>query len=87
MEAIPRVFLCTAPALCWSIDMLDDGRKMTKELFRSVLNEELAKIKTQIGEKRFASGKFDVARELFDRITTDDEFAEFLTLPGYEKLD
>jgi malate synthase len=66
---------------------LDDGRKVTKELFRSVLNEELAKIKTQIGEKRFASGKFDVARELFDRITTDDEFAEFLTLPGYEKLD
>jgi len=28
-----------------------------------------------------------VARELFDRITTNDEFAEFLTLPGYEKLD
>src|SRR5919198_854535 len=66
---------------------LDDGRKVTKELFRSVLNEELAKIKTQIGEKRFADGKFDVARELFDRITTDNEFAEFLTLPGYEKLD
>jgi len=67
--------------------MLDDGRKVTKELFRSVLNEELAKIKTQIGEKRFADGKFDVARGLFDRITTDNEFAEFLTLPGYEKLD
>jgi malate synthase len=67
--------------------MLDDGRKVTKELFRSVLNEELAKIKTQIGEKRFANGKFDVARELFDWITTDDEFAEFLTLPGYEKLN
>src|SRR5881409_1125511 len=67
--------------------MLEDGRKVTKELFRSVLNEELAKIKTQMGEKRFANGKFDVARELFDRITTDDEFAEFLTLPGYEKLD
>jgi malate synthase len=66
---------------------LDDGRKVTKELFRSVLSEELGKIKTQIGEKRFSNGKFDVARELFDRITTDDEFAEFLTLPGYEKLD
>jgi malate synthase len=66
---------------------LDDGRKVTKELFRSVLDEELAKIKAQMGEKRFADGKFDVARELFDQITTDDEFAEFLTLPGYEKLD
>jgi malate synthase len=66
---------------------LDDGRKVTKDLFRSVLDEELAKIKAQMGEKSFADGKFDVARELFDRITTDDEFAEFLTLPGYEKLD
>ena len=66
---------------------LDDGRKVTKELFRSVLEEELTKIKAQIGEKCFADGKFDVARELFDQITTDDEFAEFLTLPGYEKLD
>ena len=33
------------------------------------------------------SDRFDVARELFDQITTDDEFVEFLTLPGYEKLD
>src|SRR5438552_17714419 len=30
---------------------LDDGRKVTKELFRSVLDEELAKIKTQVREK------------------------------------
>ena len=60
---------------------------MTKELFRSVLDEELQKIKAQIGEKRFASSKFETARKLFDQITTDDSFVEFLTLPGYEKLD
>ena len=61
--------------------LLDDGRKVTKELFRRVLDEELAKV------RRFASDRFDVASELFDQITTDDEFVEFLTLPGYEKLD
>ena len=33
--------------------MLDDGRKVTKEFFRSVLSEELAKIKTQIGDETF----------------------------------
>ncbi len=60
---------------------LDDGRKVTQELFRSVLEEELAKV------KRFTGDKFEAARELFDKITTDDEFVEFLTLPGYEKLD
>jgi malate synthase len=60
---------------------LDDGRKVTKELFRSLLEEELAKV------RRFDGDRFAVARELFDTITTDDEFVEFLTLPGYEKLD
>jgi malate synthase len=65
---------------------LDDGRKVTKELFRSVLDEELQKIKEQIGEKRFSSSKFEDARALFDQITTDDTFVEFLTLPGYDKL-
>ena len=58
--------------------VLTDGRKITKELFRSVLAEELEKIKTSIGAERYAKGKFDIARELFDKITTDDsEFVEF----------
>ena len=66
---------------------LNDGRKVTKELFRNVLSEELEKIKTQIGEKNFAASKFEAARKLFDQITTDDNFVEFLTLPGYDRLD
>ncbi len=66
---------------------LIDGRKVTKELFRSVLDEELEKIKNALGAERFTKGKFEIARTLFDKITTDDEFVEFLTLPGYEKLD
>jgi malate synthase len=67
--------------------VLTDGRKVTKELFRSVQSEELEKIKTQLGEKRFAAAQYEAARDLFDRITTDEEFVEFLTLPGYENLD
>jgi malate synthase len=68
--------------------VLSDGRKVTKELFRSVLEQELEKVKTQVGEERFANSKFERARELFDKITTDDAvFAEFLTLPGYDDLD
>ncbi len=59
---------------------LDDGRKVTKDLFRTVLEEELKKV------ERFEGDQFDAARALFDKITTDDEFVEFLTLPGYEKL-
>jgi malate synthase len=66
---------------------LTDGRKVTKELFRTVLEEEMAKIKTQLGEKRFGAGKFGAASKLFDEITTNENFVEFLTLPGYEQLN
>jgi malate synthase len=60
--------------------VLSDGRKVTKELFRRVLEEELAKVKA------LANNKFNTAAELFSKITTDDQFAEFLTLPGYDQL-
>jgi malate synthase len=65
---------------------LSDGRKITKELFRAVLDEELNKIRNGVGQAQLAKRKYEVARDLFDQITTDDNFVEFLTLPGYEKL-
>ncbi|MGE5213255.1 MAG: malate synthase A [Nitrospirota bacterium] len=61
--------------------VLDDGRKVTTEMFRTILDDEIAKV------KHLATNKFAAARQLFDRITTDDHFAEFLTLPAYEYLD
>ena len=66
--------------------VLSDGRKVTKELFRSVLKEELAKIQSSVGQERYKKGKYGEATELFDRITTSDQFVEFLTLPGYDSL-
>jgi malate synthase len=66
---------------------LSDGRKVTKELFSRVLGEELGKIKSQIGESAYGKRKFTLAYDLFAKITTDEEFAEFLTLPAYDFLD
>jgi malate synthase len=66
---------------------LDDGRKVTKELFRTVLDEELGKIESSVGAERFARSKYAAARKLFDSITTDDKFVDFLTLAGYDKFD
>jgi malate synthase len=52
-----------------------------------VLNEELSKIRSMVGDKQFTNGKYDEAVALFDELTTNDQFAEFLTLRGYEKLN
>ncbi len=67
--------------------VLDDGRKVTKELFRSLLVEELPKVKTYLGEAAWNAGKYEQAAELFGKITTDDNYVEFLTLPAYELID
>jgi len=62
--------------------LLEDGRKVTPELFKQLLGEELAKVKA--GE---TEGKYDEAARLFERITTDDRYVEFLTLPAYQQID
>ena len=61
--------------------MLEDGRRITADLVRSLVPEELAKIKAG----GFV-GKFDRAAEIFTEMSTRDAFAEFLTLPLYEEL-
>jgi malate synthase len=65
---------------------LDDGRKVTVELFRQLLKEELPKVKAYLGEEGWKAGKYDEGARLFDEITTG-EYVEFLTLPAYQKID
>jgi malate synthase len=67
--------------------VLDDGRKITVELTRRLIGEELEKIKAGYGPEKFAQRNFARAAELFDTLTTSAQFSEFLTLPGYGYLD
>jgi malate synthase len=66
--------------------VLEDGRKVTKELVRKLLPEELARVRALLGADGWAAGHYDDAAKLFDRLITSDEYVEFLTLPGYELL-
>ncbi|MCW5576579.1 MAG: malate synthase A [Burkholderiales bacterium] len=67
--------------------VLDDGRKVTREMFRSMLPEELARVRRELGETAWAAGRYEEAAALFDEITASDDYAEFLTLPGYDRLE
>jgi malate synthase len=66
--------------------VLGDGRKVTRELVRKLLPEELARVRALLGPDGWAAGRYEDAARLFDRLVTADEFVEFLTLPGYEWL-
>ncbi len=65
---------------------LDDGRKVTVELFREIMGEELARIEQALGAEAYVGRAFTQASAIFDQITTSDEFVDFLTLPAYEYL-
>jgi malate synthase len=60
--------------------------KLTPAAFQKVLDEEMAKIRSEVGEERFTKGRFPEAKELFARLSTAETPEEFLTLPAYELL-
>ena len=66
---------------------LDNGLKVTKELFELYLKEEIEVVKQEIGEQRYQAGRFEEAADLMARLTTSDELTNFLTIPGYDYLD
>lgn len=61
---------------------LDDGRKVTADLVRSYIPEELKKVKEVAGN----GPTYDRASQIFEQMSTSDTFAEFLTLPLYEEI-
>jgi malate synthase len=67
--------------------ILEDGRKVTLELFRTILQEELEKIKSEVGAQHFQSVQYNLAAKLFEDIISADELEEFLTLRAYEYLN
>ncbi|KEY60066.1 malate synthase A [Serratia sp. DD3] len=65
---------------------LSNGQQVTKALFRQMLEEEMLVVRQEVGEARYSAGRFEEAARLMERITTQDELIDFLTLPGYELL-
>jgi len=63
--------------------VLEDGRKVTAELVRRWIPEELAKVKAGIEGERTT---YDQAAGIIAELTTMPDFVEFLTLPLYERL-
>ena len=66
--------------------ILEDGRQITIEMVKSMVPEELAKIREAYGDT-FDEEKTKQATELFLTLVTQKEFEEFLTIRAYNKLD
>jgi malate synthase len=65
-----------------------EGDRVTPELVRRLEDEELEKIREEVGDEFFHSqGRPKESRELFEDVALSDRFVDFLTLPAYERLE
>jgi len=62
---------------------LDDGRKVTAELVRELIPQELDKVKAVVGGD---TKPYERASQIFEQMSTSENFVEFLTLPLYEEI-
>jgi len=61
--------------------------KVPRERVLEVLDEETAKIHTEVGDEVWEKGRPAETRRVFEQVALGEEFPEFLTLPAYELLD
>ncbi|KOX24099.1 malate synthase A [Nocardiopsis sp. NRRL B-16309] len=64
---------------------LDGGEKVTAELIKQIIDEELAAIRGALGDA-FDEGLYQQASELFTEVALADDYVDFLTLPAYERM-
>jgi malate synthase len=64
---------------------LDGGEKVTAELVKQIIGEELATIEQALGAN-FNEDLYKQASELFTEVALDDDYVDFLTLPAYERM-
>src|SRR5580692_11462653 len=64
---------------------LAEGQQVTAGLVEQIITEELAGIREQYGAA-FDPAQFDQAVALFKEVALADDYAEFLTIPAYERM-
>jgi malate synthase len=65
---------------------LSNGHRVTRQLVESIIDAEMAAIRVRLGEEAFSQGRWDDARTTFTQMALADEYADFLTLPAYERM-
>lgn len=58
----------------------------SQRLYERIYNEEITKLKTELGEA-FETGRFEEAAKIFTKTATAQVLPDFLTIPAYEILE
>jgi len=60
---------------------------LSRRLYDRIFNEEIAKLKSELGDDGYKNGRFPEAAEVFTQTATAQILPEFLTIPAYSLLE
>jgi len=60
---------------------------LTKRLYERIFIEEIAKLKSNLGDEAYTQGRFPEAADIFTQTATAQILPEFLTIPAYAILE
>jgi malate synthase len=89
MEDAATAEIARAQIWQWShhpAGILADGRKVTVELFRELLQNETQRLAAQLGPAAYAQGHYREAADLINELTSAAACADFLTVAAYPQL-
>jgi len=65
---------------------LENGKVLTEEFYNRLATEEFEKIKNYVGVKNYENGKYKLAEQLLNNLVLNQNFIDFLTIPGYKYI-
>jgi malate synthase len=65
---------------------LADGQQATRPLLDRLIDEEMQRVRGEVGAQAYDSGRFDEAVPLFRELSSAEHFEEFLTTPAFAQL-
>jgi malate synthase len=88
MEDAATAEICRAQIWQWLTygAELDNGTKIDDDFFERALEEEMERVKREIGARAYQAGRFTEAVALFRKLSLADTFEEFLTIPAYQLI-
>jgi malate synthase len=66
--------------------VLDNKKVLNTNYYHRLAMEEFEKIRKQVGDENHEKQKYRLAEQLLDILVVNDNFIEFLTIPGYKYI-
>ena len=89
MEDAATAEICRAQIWQWAHhgSKLSDGRTVTTEFIHSATREQIEKLRQELGPDQFKTRRFQEAAQIFEKMMTNPDFPDFLTLSAYDYID